>query len=78
MRLMLVLACLHDADIDALDVSGAYLTSKPEPTDAPIFVRRPDGMVKMNVPDTFENGDKIYCYRANVSIYGTQRACKQY
>ena len=78
MRLMLVLACLHDADIDALDVSGAYLTSKLEPTDAPIFVRRPDGLSEMNVPDTFENGDKIYCYRANVSIYGTQRACKQY
>ena len=78
MRLMLVLACLHDADIDALDVSGAYLTSKLEPTDAPIFVRRPDGLAEMNVPDTFENGDKIYCYRANVSIYGTQRACKQY
>lgn len=43
MRLMLVLACLHDADISAL--SGAYLTGVLVPDDPPIFIMKPAELI---------------------------------
>merc|ERR1711965_86501 len=49
MRLMLVLACLHDADISAIDVSGAYLSGKLDSSDPPIFMMPPAGLDEMGV-----------------------------
>ena len=78
MRLMLVLACLHDADIQAIDVSGAYLSGKLDPSDPPIFMRPPAGLDEMGVEPKLPNGEKAYCYVAKSAIYGLQKACKLY
>ena len=78
MRLMLVLACLHDADISALDVSGAYLSGKLDPDDPPIFLMKPSGLDQLNQFPKLPNGDEPYCFRALSSCYGLQRACKLY
>ena len=78
MRLMLVLTCLHDADIQAIDVSGAYLSGKLDPSDPPIFMRPPAGLFEMGVEPKLPNGEKAYCYVAKSAIYGLQKACKLY
>ena len=78
MRLMLVLACLHNADISALDVSGAYLSGKMDPDDAPIFLRKPDGLSQLNCSPLMPDGSEPYAFIAKSSIYGLQKACKIY
>ena len=78
MRLMLVLACLHNADISALDVSGAYLSGKMDPDDAPIFLRKPDGLSQLNCSPLMPDGSEPYAFIAKSSIYGLQKACRWY
>ena len=75
---MLVLACLHNADISALDVSGAYLSGKMDPDDAPIFLRKPDGLSQLNCSPLIPDGSEPYAFIAKSSIYGLQKACKIY
>ena len=74
MRLMLVLACLHNADISALDVSGAYLSGKMDPDDAPIFLRKPDGLSQLNCSPLMPDGSEPYAFIAKSSIYGLQKS----
>ena len=78
MRLMLVLATLHNANISCIDVSGAYLSGKLDPDDPPIFLRPPHGLSEMGREPTLPNDEPIYCYLAKSAIYGLQRACKLY
>ena len=74
MKIMLVLACLHDADIDAMDVSGAYLSGKLDDDDPPIFLMVPQGLDHLKQYPKLPNGDAPYCFKAKRSIYGLQSA----
>ncbi len=69
MRLILVLACLHDADISALDVSGAYLSGKLDPDDPPIFPMKPSGLDQLDQFPKLPNGEEPYCFRALRSCF---------